>query len=101
MMSTLTDAEVLRELGTRLRAHRLQQNLGVVDLAARTGLNRNTIVNAEAGANPRLDTLVKILRVLGRLDALDAFLPPPPVSPLQLLRRARRPRQRASRKPRG
>lgn len=101
MISTMTDAEVLRELGARLRAWRLQQNLGVVDLAERTGLNRNTIVNAEAGANPRLDTLVKILRVLGRLDAVEAFLPPPTVSPLELLKRARQPRKRASRAKRG
>ncbi len=97
MLGTMTDIELLRELGRRLRAARLQANLGAAAVAARAGLNRNTVVNAERGANPRLRTVVAILRVLGRLDALDAFLPPPALSPLQLVARAGRPRQRARR----
>lgn len=90
-----TDAELMRELGGRLKAYRLQQNHGVADLAAKTGLNRNTIVNAEAGRNPRLRTLLRLLRAHGRLDSVDAFLPAPTVSPLQLLRTAGRARKRA------
>ena len=90
-----TDDEVLRELGSRLRHYRLQQNLGVAEVAKQAGLNRNTIVNAEAGRNPRLGTVLRLLRVYGRLEALDAFLPVPTVSPLQLLRNKGRPRQRA------
>lgn len=95
ILSSNTDAEILRELGARLRAHRLQQNLSVVHVATQAGLNPNTIVNAEAGKNPRLATLVRLLRVYGRVEALDAFLPPPPVSPLRLMRTKGRPRQRA------
>jgi transcriptional regulator with XRE-family HTH domain len=101
MLDLNTDAEVLHEIGRRLRAVRLQANLGIADIAARTGLHRNTILNAEAGANPRMGTVVKILRALGRLGTVDAFLPPPPVSPLQLLKTAGRPRQRARRRARG
>jgi len=95
ILSNSTNAEAMRELGARIRAYRLQQNLGVAAVARLAGLNRNTIVNAEAGKNPRLDTLVRLLRVYGRLDALDAFLPEPPISPLELLKRRGRPRQRA------
>jgi transcriptional regulator with XRE-family HTH domain len=87
--------ELLRELGVRLRACRLQANRTAADVATRAGLNRNTVVNAERGANPRLLTVVRMLRVLGRLDALDAFLPPPAISPLQLVARAGKPRLRA------
>jgi transcriptional regulator with XRE-family HTH domain len=93
------EAEILRELGRRLRAYRLQQDLRLADVAARTGLNRNTIVNAEQGRNPRLGTIVRLLRAYGRLENLDAFLPIPAVSPLQLARSGGRVRQRA-RKPR-
>jgi hypothetical protein len=32
-----------------------------------------------------METLVRLLRALGRLDQLDAFLPEPTVSPLALL----------------
>jgi transcriptional regulator with XRE-family HTH domain len=95
MIGTMTDKEILRELGRRLREERLRQNLGVVDLAARAGINRNTVVNAERGANPRLGTVVGILRALGRLDTVDAFLPAPALSPLQLARTAGRTRRRA------
>jgi len=90
-----TDEETLRELGSRLRSYRLQQNLGMTDVARRAGLNRNTIVNAEAGRNPRLGTLVRLLRVYGRLEALDSFLPQPTISPLQLVRDKGRLRRRA------
>ena len=101
MLDTRTDGEIAREIGRRLRAYRLQRNLGTAEVAARAGLNRNTIVNAETGANPRLDTIIKILRVLGRLDAFDAFLPAPSLSPLEVMRSAKKPRQRARRTSRG
>ena len=101
MMGTMTDREVAVAVGRRLRAYRLQRNLGAADIAARAGLNRNTILNAEGGANPRLDTIIKILRVLGRLDAFDAFLPAPTLSPLDVMRSAKKPRQRARTTSRG
>jgi transcriptional regulator with XRE-family HTH domain len=101
MLDVTTDREIAKELGRRLRAYRLAQNLGAAEVAARAGLNRNTIVNAETGANPRLDTIIKILRVFGRLDAFDAFLPAPTLSPLEVMRSAKKPRQRARRTSRG
>jgi transcriptional regulator with XRE-family HTH domain len=91
----MTDADVLLELGRRLRAYRLQQNLTVATVARRAGVNPNTVLNAEAGRNPRTGTVLRLLRVYGRLEAMDAFLPSPAVSPLQLARRRGRPRQRA------
>jgi transcriptional regulator with XRE-family HTH domain len=101
MLDGHTDREIAKELGRRLRAYRLAQNLGAAEVAACAGLNRNTIVNAETGANPRLDTIIRILRVLGRLDAIDAFLPAPTLSPLEVMRAAKKPRQRARRTSRG
>ena len=98
MIGEKNTGEILRELGARLRAYRLQQNLPVEEVATRSGLSRNTIGNAEAGRDPRLSTLLRILRVLGRLDALDAFLPPPSLSPMQLLQNKGRPRRRARRR---
>ena len=101
MIGAQTDSEIAAELGRRLRAYRLQRNLGTAEVASRAGLNRNTIVNAETGANPRIDTIIKILRVLGRLDAFDAFLPAPSLSPLEVMRSAKKPRQRARGSSRG
>ena len=98
MLSTKSDGEILEELGRRLRTDRLRQNMPVDELARRAGLSRNTVGNVEAGRDPRLSTVVRILRVLGKLDALDGFLPPPSVSPMQLLQNRGRPRRRARRR---
>ena len=87
--------EILIEFGDRLRAYRLQQNLSVNDVATRAGLNRNTVANAEAGKNPRLETVLRLLRVYGRVEALDAFLPQPTLSPLQLAKSRGHIRKRA------
>ncbi len=95
ILGNSTLEEMLIEFGDRLRTYRLQQNLSVVDVATRAGLNRNTVVNAEAGKNPRLKTVFRLLRVYGRVEALDAFLPQPALSPLQLARTRGRIRKRA------
>lgn len=93
--ATATTDEILLELGERLRRYRLQQNRTVADVARDAGLSRISVERAERGGHPTLETLVKILRALGRLEALDAFLPPPLVSPLELARMGGRERQRA------
>ena len=90
-----TDVEVLKEIGDRLRTHRLQRNLAQADLATRAGVNRTTIRDIEAGKDSQLSTLVKLLRALGRLEDIDAFLPKPSVSPIQLMKSQGKPRQRA------
>ena len=98
-MTFITDSDAMREVGARLREYRLQQNLTAQEIATKAGLQVRTVLNAELGANPRLATLVAILRALDRLDHLDAFLPPAGLSPMALLKRKGKPRQRA-RKPR-
>ncbi|MCX5755065.1 MAG: helix-turn-helix transcriptional regulator [Gemmatimonadetes bacterium] len=101
MLDAANDIEIMRELGARIRALRIARNITAHDIAARAGLSATTVINAEAGRNPRLETVVKLLRELGRLDALDAFIPAPTMAPLDLLKRRGRPRQRASGSPRG
>lgn len=93
----VTTAELLSEAGERLRRYRLQQNRTVAEIAKEAGIAVSTVERAEAGANPTLETVVRILRALGRVDALDAFLPAPLVSPLQLAAMAGRERRRAGR----
>jgi len=87
MFAQLTDLEILAEIGRRLKAHRLQQNIPIEVLASRAGLSKTTVVRAEEGKNPTLITLLRILRQLGKLGALENFIPEPRISPLQLLER--------------
>ena len=93
----LPTPEVLRELGERVRGYRLQQNLRVLDVARLSGLPTRTINRLEAGENSTLETVVRVLRGLGRLEAIEAFLPPPTLSPIQLAALSGQVRQRASR----
>jgi transcriptional regulator with XRE-family HTH domain len=82
--ATDTTKEILREVGARLHGFRLQQNVTQADLAEKAGVGHATVKRAEAGENIRLETIVKILRALGRVEALDSFLPEPLVSPIRL-----------------
>ncbi len=92
-----TTKEILREIGVRLQGLRLQQSVTQARLAETAGVGHATIRRAEAGENVRLETVVKILRALGRVEALDGFLPEPLVSPIGLADRRERKRQRARR----
>ena len=94
MFAQLTDQEILKKIGERLKAYRLQQNVSVEDLGSRTGLSATTVVRAEAGRNPTLKTLIRILRALRRVDALETFLPEPKVSPIDLLERGSKQRRK-------
>ena len=95
--STDTTGEILREVGARLRSFRLQQNVTQAELAETAGVGHSTVKRAEAGDSIALETIVKILRALGRVEALDSFLPEPLVSPIQLAEQRERGRQRARR----
>ena len=90
--------DVLRELGARLKTLRLRENLRVKDLAARAGVGARTIDRAEAGRSVGTETLVRIMRGLGRLQAFEAFVPPPEPSPYEIARLRGKTRQRASRR---
>ncbi|MEO5798341.1 MAG: helix-turn-helix transcriptional regulator [Gemmatimonadales bacterium] len=96
IITTMTDREVVRELGARLQGYRLQQNRTLEELALVAGVSYRTARRAEAGENrPSLVTVVQLLRALGRLEVLDAFLPVPTISPIQMARLGGRVRQRA------
>jgi transcriptional regulator with XRE-family HTH domain len=98
----MTDPEILAELGQRLRAYRIQQDLPMADLARQAGVTVLTLRSAERGGNVTMGTLLRLLRSLGRLDLLDAVLPEPGLSPLALAAARRAPpRRRARRRPRG
>ena len=90
MSVSMTDREIMKSLGARLRALRGGEQISLV--AARSGLNKETVSRAEHGDNPTLLTVIRLLRAYGRLGALAAFVPEPEISPMALIReqRARR-----------
>lgn len=90
------DQTILTELGARLRQQRLNMDMTQQELAERAGLSTRTVRSMEAGENPRLQTLIRVLRALGMIDRLDSLVPEVGPSPLQLLEMSGRRRRRAS-----
>ncbi len=93
----MVDEAVLLELGRRLTAIRLGQNLTQRELAERAGLGLRTVQRLERGENAtQLGGFVRVCRALGLMDRIDQLLTEPPPSPLDQLKRQERKRQRAS-----
>jgi transcriptional regulator with XRE-family HTH domain len=65
--------EILRELGQRLRANRLQANLRQEELARRSGVSVGTVRTLETTGAVTLESLIRIVRTLGAVTELDLF----------------------------
>jgi len=91
----MTTKEWQIELGQHLRNIRLRQNLDQRTLAERAPMALNAVKNLESGKGATLESLIKMLRVLGREDWLDTLAPQVSISPLQMLKTKAK-RQRAS-----
>jgi len=87
---------ILRELGLRLRHARLKANLTQQALADTASVSLKTVANAEDGQNVSLETLLWLLRGVGRLDDIESMLADDGPSPVELAKRQGKVRQRAS-----
>jgi len=87
---------IQQELGGRLKRERLNQNITQETLAKQAGISRRTLVAAEKGEGTTFETLIRLLRGLGKLGQLDQFMPEPPISPIQLAKLKGKVRQKAS-----
>ena len=96
-MTTNTIAELEAQLGERLKALRLNQNLDQITLAERAGISVGALKNLENGSGSTLKTLVAVLRILGREEWLSTIAPIVTINPLNMPRASQQ-RQRASRK---
>lgn len=86
----------LRALGARVARLRLSRNLTQATVAREAGTSVSSIKRLEAGENTSLDTLLRVLEVLGLEQRLLEALPDPAVRPVERVRHGGRERQRAS-----
>jgi transcriptional regulator with XRE-family HTH domain len=79
--SEATDKALQEQLGSRLRALRLNRNESQEALALRAGVGKATLQRLEEGRSGTIVTLLRVLRALG-LDGLDGLAPAVEKSPL-------------------
>jgi len=102
----ITNVELLKELGARLRHERITQKVKQQDMAKRCGLARTSLVKLENGdGGVRLVTVLSVMRQLGILHLLETAVPAIEISPSEQFEMDRRKRALPERvrdsKPRG
>ena len=95
--SQFADEALLLELGSRLTAARLAQNLTQAALAERAGIAKRTVERLESGAvATQLSGFLRVCRALGLLEGLETLVPEQAASPMAQLKLQGHKRQRAS-----
>lgn len=79
-----SNEHVLKELGRRIKAARIDTPLTQDELAERAGISLSTVAAIERGADARMGSYLCVLRALNMLENANAFVPEQPVRPTQL-----------------
>ena len=96
--NSLSNDNVVREMGMRMKGQRLNKRMTQQELAEKAGVSLFTIAQIERGNSVSLSMLVAVFRVLRLLDNLDFLLPLPQLSPVALLNQQERVVKRVRRK---
>ena len=75
--------EVLKELGSRIKAARIAMQTTQKEMAERTNLSQRTISNLENGKDVSFSTVIEVLRELGQLQSLEVMIPEQGIRPSQ------------------
>ena len=66
----LSDGMIQSKIGERLKAVRLKQNITQQALAEESGVSLSSVKKIEKGEIGSFDSLLRVLRTLGKLDVL-------------------------------
>lgn len=91
----LTDKTILKELGSRIAAKRLELNLTQAGLSEKAGVSKRTVERIEAGESTQLSNFIRLLRSLELIDRLEALLPETQPGPMDQLKYKGKERKRA------
>lgn len=70
----ISDTELLLKIGNKLKELRLEQNIKQKELAEKAGLSMFSISQMETGHNTSVQSIIQVLRALGKMEMLDAFI---------------------------
>ena len=77
----LSNVMLATKIGENLKASRLKQNISQKSLAMETGLSLSSVKKIEKGEIGSFDSLLRVLRVLGKLDVMQTLVQEEPLSP--------------------
>ena len=77
----LTDIELCNRIGVKMKTVRLKQNMSQDELADKSGVSISTIKRMEDGEVKTLESLIRILRTLGKLDIFIPLVEEEQLSP--------------------
>ena len=77
----LSDATILAKLGARIKSSRLKQNITQESLAISANISLSSVKKIESGEIKSFDSLLRVLRVLGKLDIFQSMVDEEPLSP--------------------
>lgn len=96
----LTDTELCNRIAAKIKTVRLKQNMSQAELADKSGVSISTIKRMEDGEVKNFESLIRILRTLGKLDIFVPLVEEEQLSPneyYELANKANKPkRKRAS-----
>ena len=96
----LTDIEICDRIGVKIKTVRLKQNMSQAELADKSGVSISTIKRMEDGEVMNFESLIRVLRTLGKLDIFIPLVEEEQLSPneyYELANQANKPtRKRAS-----
>lgn len=80
----LSDYDICKRIGARLKAARLRQDITREKLADDTRISVSSIARIEGGEIKSFDSLLRLIRILGLLDILVPLAEEEPLSPNEI-----------------
>ena len=77
----LTDIELCNRIAAKIKTVRLKQNMSQVELADKSGVSISTIKRMEDGEVKNFESLIRVLRTLGKLDIFVPLVEEDQLSP--------------------
>lgn len=78
---TLSDTQLSKRIGEKLKAIRLKRNITQQSLAEASSISLSSVKKVENGEIGSFDTLLRILRTLGMLDSIITLFEEEQLSP--------------------
>lgn len=99
----LADGAIMSRIGNHLKTARLRQNITQQSLAESSGVSLSSLKKIEKGEIGSFDSLLRVLRTLGKLDVLHPLVDEEQLSPSEYYEIvqshvAKRQRKRAARR---